>query len=62
MGAPDMRWLTMRAFTVRSWPDIASGSAGVENCMARFDPWASMITGAPASRASNGSVNASSGS
>ena len=62
MGAPDIRWLTKRAVTTSSWPDMASGSAVLANTMAWLDPWASITTGASGSRASNGSVTAGRGS
>ena len=62
IGAADMRWLRTRALTVRSCPVIAAGSAALVNSMARFDPWASITTGASGSSASNGSTTAGSGS
>ena len=62
IGAPDIRWLTNCPFTTTSCPVMVSDSAVVTNSIALLDPWASMITAASGSRASNGSVTAGSGS
>ena len=62
MGAADMRWLTTRPETTRSWPVKESASALSFSSEAWFDPCDSNTIGESGASAANGSVTAGSGS